>query len=112
LVRPYNNELGFTVDLLPLYLRFFNFMVRRVVAVAFVVVGSLGALLSIPAIFIPNGSVLVNGVAQGSLFWRILAVVFPGVFAILGVVLFRARPFVLRQPLVKPNKSLERTHEE
>jgi hypothetical protein len=85
------------VDFLPLYLRFFNFMVRRVVAIVFVIVGSLGALLSIPALFDPNGSVLVNGVPHGNLFYRILAVLLAVGFALLGVVLYKAPPFVLRQ---------------
>ena len=85
------------MDAPPLYWRFFNFMVRRVVAVGFVVVGSLIALSGILALIDPTGTVLVNGVPQADLLYRIFGVLLPGVIAILGVLLYRAPPFEPRE---------------
>ena len=82
---------------LPLYYRFVNFVVRRVVAVGLVVVGSLVALSGIPALVNPDGTVLVNGQPQGDLFYRIGGVLLPAIMVLLGVLLFRAAPFVPKE---------------
>jgi hypothetical protein len=82
------------------YNRFLNFMVRRVIAVLFIVVGSIVALSFLPALVTPDGSVLVNGVSQSGLGYRILAVAFPLAFVVVGVLLYMAPPF-------KPPSTLE-----
>lgn len=76
------------------YWRVFNFVVRRVVAVVFVIVGSIGALSSLPALFNPNGSIPVNGPPDRDIVYRIIAFVLPGVMAVFGVLIYRAKPFV------------------
>jgi hypothetical protein len=82
------------VNEVPLYWRVFNFWIRRVVAVGFMVVGGLIAVSYLPSLVDPNGTVLVNGQPQNDLFYRIVAVVLPAVVAALGVMLYRAAPFV------------------
>jgi hypothetical protein len=81
------------VNEVPLYWRVFNFMVRRVVAVGFVVVGGLIAISNVPSLVDPDGTVLVNGQPQSDLFYRIFVVVLPAVIAVLGVLLYRSAPF-------------------
>ena len=92
------------------YWRAFNFIARRVVAPAFALVGGLGALSGVPALIDPEGTVLVNGVPDHDLVWRIIAVALPAVVAVFGVLMYRARPY---SPggASKPNNSLERSRE-
>jgi hypothetical protein len=87
--------LGFFMEYSKGYLRFFNFMVRRVVAVVFIASGLIGALFAIPALFDPDGTILVNGVPEHDLFYRLFAFVMPTVAAAMGVLIYRAKPFVL-----------------
>jgi len=75
------------------YWRFFNFMVRRVVAVGFVVVGSILCLYFLPSLIDPKGTIPVNGVPQSDLFYRLFAVLLPALVAGLGVLLYRVRPW-------------------
>jgi hypothetical protein len=82
------------MDISKAYWLFFNFMVRRVVAVAFIIGGSIVALSWLPALFSPNGTIPVNGVEESDLFYRAFAVVLPTLAAVLGVFLYRAKPFV------------------
>ena len=81
------------MDVHALYWRFFNFMVRRVIAVGSVVVGLLIALSGLPALLTPSGTVQVNGHPESDLFYRIFAVIMPTVGAVFGVLLYRAAPF-------------------
>ena len=76
-----------------LYWRFFNFMVRRVVAVCFTVGGSYAALASVP-IVLPGGTVVIDGARTDDMVIRAFTVVFPLVVALLGIALFRSKPFV------------------
>ena len=76
-----------------LYWRFFNFIVRRVVASAFVVVGCFVAAANTPAL-LPGGTIPVNGVPTDDLVFRLASVGMPLLAAILGAALFRAKPFV------------------
>lgn len=75
------------------YWRFFNFLVRRVVASAFVVVGGIVAAADIPAL-LPGGTIPVNGVPTDDLVFRLASVGMPLLVAILGIALYRAKPFV------------------
>jgi hypothetical protein len=75
------------------YWRVFNFMVRRVVAVMFVIVGLIGALSSLPALFNPNGFIPVNGIPDRDIVYRIIAFALPAVMAVFGVLIYRAKPF-------------------
>lgn len=73
--------------------RVLNFLARRVVAPAFVVIGGYAAAVNASAL-LPGGSTLVNGTASTDLVFRISAVVLPLVIAVLGVALYRMKPFV------------------
>jgi hypothetical protein len=55
------------------YWRFFNFLARRVVAVAFAVIGSLMALVALPSLLHPKSTILVNGQPEHDLFYRVVA---------------------------------------
>ncbi len=79
-----------------LYWRVFNFAVRRVFAVAAVVAGSTVSLSSLPALLDPTGTVLVNGVPESDIVYRLLAVLYPAVFAVGGLLLYCSRPYVGR----------------
>jgi len=76
------------------YWRFFNFLVRRVVAVAFAAIGSIMTLVSLPSLLDPNGTVLVNGQPEHDLVYRFFAFLMPAIMAALGVLMYRAPPFV------------------
>jgi hypothetical protein len=52
------------VDAQRAYRRFFDVMVRRVISIGFVVVGTLVTLGYLPMLLDPSGSILVNGVAE------------------------------------------------
>lgn len=69
-------------------------MARRVMAVAFIIGGSLLAISWLPSLLSPNGTIPVNGVEENDLFYRAFAVVIPALAAVLGVFLYRAKPFV------------------
>jgi hypothetical protein len=75
------------------YWRVFNFMMRRVVAVMFVIVGTIGALSSLPALFNPDGSVPLNRIPDRDIVYRIIAFALPAVIAVFGVLIYRAKPF-------------------
>ncbi len=84
-----------------LYYRAFNFLIRRVVAVSFVVLGLIIGLSHVPALIDPNGTILWNGEPSSDIVIRTFAVLMPLVLAVLGVLLFRARPWyppALRSP--------------
>jgi hypothetical protein len=76
-----------------LYWRFFNFLVRRVVAVGFVVVGSILAVVNLPSL-LPGGTIHVDGSPSSDIVLRVVAVLLPIVVAALGVALYRVAPFV------------------
>jgi len=82
------------MDISKAYWRFFNFLVRRVVGVAFIIGGSVVALSWLPALLSPHGTIPVNGVEESDLFYRAFAVVLPALMAVLGVFLYRVKPFV------------------
>lgn len=75
------------------YWRFFNFLVRRVVASVFVVGGCIITAADAPAL-LPGGTILVNGVSTDDLIVRLVSVGMPLLMAILGLALYRAKPFV------------------
>ena len=76
-----------------LYWRFFNFMVRRVVAVGFVVAGTILCLYFLPSLVDPKGTIPVNGVPESDVVYRLFAVLVSALVAGLGVLLYRARPW-------------------
>ena len=75
------------------YWRFFNFVVRRVMALVFAIGGFILACTNIPAIF-PGGTINVDGVPSDDLVFRWVAVVLPMVCATLGLALWRVKPFM------------------
>jgi len=74
------------------YWRIFNFLVRRVVAMAFAVGGILIALDSVHAV-LPGGTINFNGLPTSDLVLRWSAIVVPLVVTALGVALYRVKPF-------------------
>ena len=74
-----------------LYWKFFNFVLRRIVAVGFMLIGLVVAFSQVRSL-IPNGN-LDDGVPSGDLTLRILAVGLPLLVSVFGVFLFRAKPY-------------------
>ncbi|KAF0813457.1 hypothetical protein IGB42_01808 [Andreprevotia sp. IGB-42] len=74
------------------YWVFFNFMVRRVLASLFIVVGLLLCIFNLPALM-PGGTLLVDGSPSADLVMRLFAVFFPVLLCVLGIALFRCKPF-------------------
>jgi len=72
--------------------RVFNFLARRVVAVVFMIGGTLGALFTLPLLF-PGGMISVNGVPTDDFGMRLIGFLAFLFVAVAGVALFRARPF-------------------
>jgi len=70
----------------------FNFMARRVLAVAFIVVGLLISVFNAP-VLLPGGTIPVNGVPEDDLVLRLVSVFMPLLVAALGVALFRSKPY-------------------
>jgi hypothetical protein len=75
------------------YWRFFNFMVRRVLAVWLVFVGSIMCVYFLPSLLDPKGTIPVNGVPESDVVYRLFAVLMPALMAVLGVLLYRVRPY-------------------
>lgn len=82
-----------------LYWRIFNFLVRRVVATGFVAGGLVVALRSVGSL-LPGGTINVNGVPSDDFVFRLFAVLLPLIVSVLGVALYRAKPF---SPSTKPH---------
>jgi hypothetical protein len=74
------------------YYRFFNFMVRRVVAVGFMFAGSIFALLNAPAL-LPGGMTHLNGEPTTDIVLRCFSFFMPLIVVALGIALFRVKPF-------------------
>jgi hypothetical protein len=75
-----------------LYWKLFNFLVRRVVAFGFIAIGLLVAASGVNGLF-PGGSVQVNGVPSDDLVLRVALVLLPLLVVVLGVALYRVKPF-------------------
>jgi hypothetical protein len=75
-----------------LYWRVFNFFVRRVVAVGFMVIGLVIAIGNSPSL-LPGHTIDVNGTPNDDIVMRCIAVFLPLVAAVLGLLLFRAKPY-------------------
>ena len=67
-------------------------MVRRVMAIGFMLAGIMSTLLSAPTLF-PGGTVNVNGEPSTDIVIRCFGVFMPLIVAALGLALFRAKPF-------------------
>jgi hypothetical protein len=80
------------LNMLPAYHRVLDFFLRRIFAVSAIILGTVIALVDLPSL-LPGGTFANNGVPTDSWFWRIFAVLFPLLFVILGIALFRAKPF-------------------
>ncbi len=76
-----------------LHWRLFNFLARRIVAPGFVVVGFLLAAFNIPSLF-PGGTINVDGIPSNDIVMRLFAVVLPLVVAVMGVAMFKAKPYL------------------
>lgn len=73
----------------------FSFVARRIVGPTFAVGGTIVALSFIDAL-LPGGTVLVDGVPSSDIMDRAFVVLFPTAIALLGVVMYRAKPMVCR----------------
>ena len=91
--RPLNSVVRCQMGERGIYWRLINFLVRRVTAVGFIVVGSILVLEFLPALMDPAGTIPVNGVPESDLGFRLMGVAFPAIVVVLGVLLFRAKPF-------------------
>jgi hypothetical protein len=80
------------VDAMSLYWRVFNFLIRRVVAPGFVIVGTIVALGNLGSL-LPGGTINVNGAPTDDIVFRAIGVFMPLLVAALGIALFRAPPF-------------------
>lgn len=79
--------------------KLFNFLARRVIAVGFVVGGSVLAGYGVSNV-LPGGTVLVNGIPSDDLVFRWVTFLLPLLFVPFGIALFKAAPFL------PPNKRL------
>ena len=75
-----------------IYWRFFNFFVRRVIAITWVVIGLVIAFANVP-LLLPGATIEVDGTSTDDLVYRVCAVVLPLLAAIAGVLLFRTEPY-------------------
>ncbi len=75
-----------------IYWRLFNFFVRRVLAITWVVIGLIVACGNFP-LPLPGATVEVAGTSTNDLFYRISAVVLPLLGAVAGVLMYRADPY-------------------
>jgi hypothetical protein len=75
-----------------IYSRAFNFLARRVIATCFFLGGLVVAGSNITAVF-PGGTISVNGYLSSDIFLRTAVVVIPLFMAVVGVLLFRSKPY-------------------
>ncbi len=73
--------------------RVFNFMVRRVMAIGFVFVGLVLFAYGLPTL-LPGGTIKVNGVPSDDMVYRLFGTLMPLVACVLGVALYRTRPYL------------------
>jgi hypothetical protein len=72
--------------------RIFNFLMRRVVAIAFMAGGTL-LFLQGARHLLPGGTIVIDGHPTDDVGMRLIVTVLPGVMAVLGALMFRARPY-------------------
>lgn len=73
--------------------KLFNFFARRVLAISFVVGGSVMAVLAVSNI-LPGGTVLVDGIPSDDLVFRWASFLLPLLLVPFGVALFKVAPFL------------------
>lgn len=79
-------------DLRLIYWRLFNFLTRRVLACSFLVGGIVLFIASVPNVF-PGGTVQYDGQATDDMGFRVISVLFPLIVVVLGIFLFRVKPY-------------------
>lgn len=75
-----------------LYWQFLNFLIRRIVASGFVFGGTVFFIYGVPGI-LPGGIVQFNGQPTNDMVFRFFSALFPLVVVVLGIFLFRAKPY-------------------
>lgn len=70
-----------------------DFFARRVLAVGFVVAGSILAIFGVQYI-LPGGTVLLNGIPSDDLVFRWASFLLPILMVACGIALFKVAPFV------------------
>lgn len=85
--------------------KLFNFLTRRVMAVSFVVGGSVMAVHGVSNI-LPGGTVLVNGIPTDDLAFRWVTFLLPLLLVPFGVALFKVAPFVPRMKRTTNKKKI------
>jgi putative acetyltransferase len=82
-----------------IYWRVFDFVARRLIAVWFMLGGTVLVFYFLPSLLDPNGTILVNGKPDSDFGMRLIAVLFPGIFVAVGVfLLFFCKPLVPKRP--------------
>jgi hypothetical protein len=71
--------------------RFVSFLVRRVIAPGFIIIGSIVAIYD-TRYLMPGATIPVNGVPSDDLIYRIVSVVVPLLVLGVGILLYRAPP--------------------
>lgn len=75
-----------------LFWQFFNFLIRRIIALGFVFGGIILFIYGVPSI-LPGGTVQFNGEPTDDMVLRFFSALFPLVVVVLGIFLFRAKPY-------------------
>lgn len=88
----FNSKKGKNMNIRKSYWQFFNFLVRRVIAVGFILGGAILFIYGLVNI-LPGGTVQFNGQSTDDLFLRFFSALFPLIVVMLGIFLFRANPF-------------------
>lgn len=81
-----------------LYWDFLNFLARRVVAVSFIVGGTVMGMIG-SGYLLPGATVLVDGSPSDDLVMRLFAALMPWVVMGLGVLLYRVAPYYPKDTL-------------
>jgi hypothetical protein len=75
-----------------LYWQFLNLLIRRILAAGFVCGGIVLFIYGIPSI-LPGGTAPFNGQPTGDIVFRLFSALFPLLVVVLGIFLFRAKPY-------------------
>jgi hypothetical protein len=96
------------MNICKLYWRFFNFLIRRIMAVGFILGGIVLFIYGIPSI-LPGGTVQLNGQPTDDMVFRFFSALFPLIVVVLGIFLFRIKPYypssIIRTAQEAQNKS-------
>lgn len=84
-----------------LYWRAFNFAIRRILAVWFIIAGTFMALVAIPNL-LPGATIQVDGRPSDDMVLRVTMVLLPLILSGFGIAFYRAKPY---EPKDSPSRS-------